>query len=43
MEKKKLKKPYEDVAIEVSEIKQSDVITTSGEIGDSGYDPGSWT
>ena len=43
MEKKKLKKPYEDVAIEILAIKSGDVITTSGEIGDSGYDPGSWT
>ena len=42
MKKKKIKKPYEDVTIEVLNIQQNDVITTS-EIGDSGYDPGSWT
>ena len=51
MEKEKLRKPYEDIAIEVLEIHQSDVITTSGEtestvspgMGGAGYDPGSWT
>ena len=44
MEKEKPRESYEAAAIEVLQIQEGDIITTSGEgMGGSGYDPGAWT